>query len=94
MHAYFYAMGEVFEFLFTAIFIFYIIRSVFRLITGLFIPDAGNRQQQAPPPRPNYNAYSNTSSSTGRIKVDYKPQQKKGAIPDNEGEFIDYEEVK
>jgi hypothetical protein len=28
------------------------------------------------------------------IKVDYIPQGKKGAVPDSEGEFVDYEEIK
>ena len=30
----------------------------------------------------------------GAIKVDYIPQGKKSAVPDTEGEFVDYEEVK
>jgi hypothetical protein len=31
---------------------------------------------------------------TGRIKVDYIPEGKKSNIPDTEGEFVEYEEVK
>ena len=85
-------MGEILEFLFTAIFIFYIIRSVLRLISGLFIQDTGGRPQQSPPPHRPHNYGQNPQQ--GRIKVDYMPQPKKGAIPDNEGDFIDYEEVK
>ena len=84
-------MGEILEFIFTAIFIFYIIRSVLRLISGLFIQDTGGRSQQAPP-RQHYNY--NQNPQAGRIKVDYKPEPKRGSIPDNEGEFIDYEDVK
>jgi hypothetical protein len=30
----------------------------------------------------------------GAIKVDYIPQGKKSTVPDSEGEFIDYEELK
>ncbi|WP_419788685.1 DUF4834 domain-containing protein [Mucilaginibacter sp. SP1R1] len=30
----------------------------------------------------------------GAIKVDYIPQGKKSSVPDSEGEFVDYEEVK
>jgi len=30
----------------------------------------------------------------GAIKVDYIPQGKKSTVPDSEGEFVDYEEVK
>jgi hypothetical protein len=29
-----------------------------------------------------------------RVKVDYIPQNKKNAVPDSEGDFVDYEEVK
>jgi hypothetical protein len=32
--------------------------------------------------------------SEGAIKVDYIPQGKKSTVPDSEGEFVDYEEVK
>ncbi|OKS89494.1 hypothetical protein RG47T_4978 [Mucilaginibacter polytrichastri] len=42
-----------------------------------------NAQQQYKQPKP-----------TGAIKVDYMPPAQKGAIPDSEGEFVDYEEVK
>jgi len=30
----------------------------------------------------------------GAVKVDFIPQGKKGTVPDSEGEFVDYEEVK
>jgi hypothetical protein len=30
----------------------------------------------------------------GAIKVDFIPQGKKSAVPDSEGEFVDYEEIK
>jgi hypothetical protein len=30
----------------------------------------------------------------GAIRVDYIPQGKKSTVPDSEGEFVDYEEVK
>jgi len=38
--------------------------------------------------------YTNNAPPTGKIKVEYKPETKKGSIPDSEGEFIDYEEIK
>jgi hypothetical protein len=28
------------------------------------------------------------------IRIDHVPQPKKGTVPDSEGEFVDYEEVK
>jgi len=30
----------------------------------------------------------------GTIKVDYIPKGKRSTVPDSEGEFVDYEEVK
>ena len=49
---------------------------------------ADNQQQQQ--------HYTRASTSQGKIKVDYVPPKtkKKGSIPDSEGDFIDYEEVK
>jgi hypothetical protein len=37
---------------------------------------------------------SRAEKPTGRIKVDYIPEGKKSNIPDSEGEFVEYEEVK
>jgi hypothetical protein len=36
---------------------------------------------------------SETRKPDNRVHVDYAPK-KKGAIPDSEGDFIDYEEIK
>ncbi|HZY40194.1 MAG TPA: DUF4834 family protein [Mucilaginibacter sp.] len=49
---------------------------------------AGNNQQQQ--------SYTNPNPGQGKIKVDFVPPKtkKKGSIPDSEGDFIDYEEVK
>jgi type II secretory pathway pseudopilin PulG len=49
---------------------------------------ASNNQQQQ--------YYTRANPGQGKIKVDYVPPKtkKKGSIPDSEGDFIDYEEVK
>jgi len=38
--------------------------------------------------------YRQQSRPEAGVKVDYIPKGKKNAVPDSEGEFIDYEEVK
>jgi hypothetical protein len=38
--------------------------------------------------------YQQHSRPDGRVKVDHIPEGKKGTVPDSEGEFVDYEEIK
>ncbi len=85
-------MGELIDFLLFAIFVIYIIRSIGRFFSGLLSPNVANKTGQ----NQQQNYTRNTSSSQpGKIKVDYVPNKtKKGSIPDSEGEFVDYEEVK
>ncbi|MES2268283.1 MAG: hypothetical protein V4520_16090 [Bacteroidota bacterium] len=44
--------------------------------------EQARQQQQSQQPKPD-----------GRIRVDYKPEAK-SSVPDSEGEFVDYEEIK
>jgi hypothetical protein len=37
--------------------------------------------------------YRNSKQPEGKIKVDYIPQTK-NQVPDSEGDFVDYEEIK
>jgi type II secretory pathway pseudopilin PulG len=55
-----------------------------------------NQQQQYRTTNNQQQQYTRASTSQGKIKVDYVPPKtkKKGSIPDSEGDFIDYEEVK
>lgn len=84
---------EFLDFLLFAIFAIYIVRSIARVVLPIVFQNvvnkanppgaggAGSRQQ-------NYN------TNTGKIKVDYIPKTNKNTVPDSEGEFVDYEEVK
>jgi hypothetical protein len=36
----------------------------------------------------------NQSKPHQGVKVDYIPENKKNTVPDSEGEFVDYEEIK
>ena len=81
---------EFLEFVLTAIIIIYIIRSVIRIVLPMIFQSVINKaqgQQQNYQQRP-------SNKTTGSIKVDYIPKGKKSAVPDSEGEFVDYEEIK
>ena len=84
-------MPELLSFLLTAILVLYIVRAVARILLPMFfqgVVDKAQQQQQ------NQQRNYNSTPPPGKIKVDYIPKQNKGAVPDSEGEFVDYEEVK
>ncbi len=77
------------RFLIVSILILYIVRALVRLLLPFLFQSVINKAQQQ---QHNYNRPP--QQPTGRIKVDYIPEGKKSNIPDSEGEFVDYEEVK
>jgi hypothetical protein len=79
---------ELLRFLFIAILVLYIIRALARLVFPMLFQHVVNKAQQ-----PGQQQYSNQKPPTGKVKVDYIPE-KKSSIPDSEGDFIDYEEIK
>jgi hypothetical protein len=81
-------MGEFLEFIVTAIIVLYIIRSVIRLLLPMLFQSVVNKAQQGQ--QQNYRR----QEPTGRVKVDFIPEGKKHTVPDSEGEFVDYEEIK
>jgi hypothetical protein len=81
---------EFLDFLFFAIIGIYIIRSLMRIILPMIFQNVINKAQQQQNNQRNYNS----STTQGKIKVDYMPKPKKGSVPDSEGDFIDYEEIK
>ena len=80
---------EFINFLLIAILVLYVIRSLARILLPMLFQKVVNNAQQ-------HQQHSSRSQSTkeGKIKVDYIPQTKKGSIPDSEGDFVDYEEIK
>jgi len=85
-------MGEFLEFIFYAIIILYVIRSIIRLVLPMLFQSVVNKAQQGQ--QQSYRRQESTGQPTGRIKVDYIPKGKKHSVPDSEGEFVDYEEIK
>ena len=78
------------RFLLISILILYLVRTVLRLLLPMFFQSVVNKAQQ----QANQQNYNRQDPPTGRIKVDYIPEGKKSSVPDTEGEFVEYEEVK
>ncbi|MDB5131623.1 MAG: hypothetical protein JWR02_1372 [Mucilaginibacter sp.] len=83
-------MPEFLSFLLTILLVWYIIRALARILLPMLFQSVINKAQQQQHHQQNYNQ----SPPQGKVKVDYMPKSKKGAVPDSEGEFVDYEEVK
>ncbi len=79
------------RFLIISILILYVVRLIMRLLAPYLFQSLVNKAQQQ---QQQYNSRNQQEQPTGRIKVDYVPESKKSNIPDSEGEFVEYEEVK
>lgn len=79
------------RFLIISICTLYIIRSLVRIFLPLLFGSMVNRAQQQNQQR-QYQQGNNRPS--GKIRFDYIPPAKRNTVPDSEGDFIDYEEVK
>jgi sortase (surface protein transpeptidase) len=85
-------MGLI-RFLIIAICSLYIIRSLVRIFLPMLFNSVINKaQEQARQQQQNYQQQQQRPD--GRVRVDYKPEGKKSSVPDSEGEFVDYEEIK
>ena len=84
-------MGLI-RFLIIAICSLYIIRSLVRIFLPMLFNSVINKaQEQARQQQQNYQQQQQRPD--GRVRVDYKPDAK-SSVPDSEGEFVDYEEIK
>ncbi len=79
---------EFLRFLFIAILVLYIIRALVRLLLPMLFQSVINKAQEH-----GQQQYRSNAPPVGKIKIDHIPE-KKGSIPDSEGDFIDYEEIK
>jgi hypothetical protein len=80
------------RFLLISICVLYILRSLVRLFLPMLFQGIVNRAQQQHNPN-SYQASTNKRPE-GKVTLDYVPPGKKGTVPDSEGDFVDYEEVK
>ena len=76
------------RFLLIAVLVLYIIRSLVRILLPMLFQNLVNKAQQQ-----NQQQYRNQTPPEGKIKVDYIPKTK-SQVPDSEGDFVDYEEIK
>jgi len=81
---------ELLRFLFIAILVLYIIRALARLLFPMLFQHVVNKAQQQ---QQGQQQYRSQKPPAGKIKIDHIPE-KKSSIPDSEGDFIDYEEIK
>lgn len=84
-------LGELIDAILMIVVIIYVLKTLARIFLPMLFQSVVNKAQQQHGQQQNY---TNNAPPTGKIKVEYKPDTKKGSIPDSEGEFIDYEEVK
>ena len=83
---------ELIDFLLVVIAVLYIIRLIARIVLPRIFQNLMNKAQQHQ--QNHQQNYTQNTNPTGKVKVDYIPQTPKGKIPDTEGDFIDYEEIK
>jgi len=84
---------EFLRFLFIAILVLYIIRSLVRLVLPMLFQSVVNKAQDQA--QQQHQQQYRAKQPDGKVKVDYIPEtKKKGSISDSAGDFVDYEEVK
>ena len=84
-------MSVFLRFLLITILILYAVRALLRYLIPLFFQSLVNKAQQS------QQGYSSTNQqkSPGKINIDYIPQEAtKSKVPDTEGDFVEYEEIK
>ena len=79
------------RFLLIAILVLYIIRSLVRILLPVLFQSLVNKAQQQGQQQQQHRRPQNQHD--GKVKVDYIPQNKQ-QVPDSEGDFVDYEEIK
>jgi hypothetical protein len=85
-------MEGLIRFLFITIGLLYLVRAIVRWALPMLFQSVINKAQQQQQ-QANYKS-TQQQKPNGRITVEYVPDAQKSKIPDNEGDFIDYEEVK
>ncbi|WP_426669186.1 DUF4834 family protein [Mucilaginibacter sp. McL0603] len=78
------------RFLLIAILVLYIIRNLVRILLPMLFQSLVNKAQQQGQQQ---QQYRNPKQPDGKVKVDYIPNNK-SQVPDSEGDFVDYEEIK
>jgi len=86
-------MSGIVEFLLIAALVYYGIRALIRLLLPMLFQSLVNKAQQGGQQQYKYNSQSNRRPTEGSVRVDNAPKTK-SSIPDSEGDYIDFEEIK
>ena len=86
-------MGLI-RFLIIAICSLYIIRALARVFLPMLFQSVIKKAQQQQQQAGYQQTYQQQRKPDERVKVDYVPEGKKSSVPDSEGEFVEYEEIK
>ncbi|MFD0793147.1 DUF4834 family protein [Mucilaginibacter litoreus] len=78
------------RFLIISICALYIIRSLVRIFLPMLFQNVVNKAQEQARQQQNYQQ----RQPDGKVRIDHMPEPKKNSVPDTEGEFVDYEEIK
>jgi hypothetical protein len=82
------------EFLLVGALIYYGIRALIRLLLPVLFQNLVNKAQQGGQQQQyRQSSQSSNRQSDGHVRVDKAPKVK-SSIPDSEGDYIDYEEIK
>jgi flagellar basal body-associated protein FliL len=85
-------MGRLLDFLLIVIVILWIIKALVRFLLPMLFQSVVNKAQDQH--QNQQHNYSSQRKPDEKVKVDYIPEGNKQKVPDSEGEFIDYEEIK
>lgn len=83
----------VIEFLIISALVYYGIRMLMRLLLPMLFQGIVNKAQQQYSQH-NRQYRQQRRSAEGSVRVDKAPPKAKSSIPDSEGDYIDYEEIK
>jgi len=85
-------MSVFLRFLLVSILILYAVRALLRYLLPMLFQSLVNKAQQQS--QQNYSA-PNQHKHSGGVKIDYIPvEATKSKVPDTEGDFVEYEEIK
>jgi hypothetical protein len=85
-------MGRLLDFLLLAIVVLYIIKAIARFLLPMLFQSVVNKAQQQQ--QNHQQNYRTETKADPKVKVDYIPEGPKNKVPDSEGEFVDFEEIK
>lgn len=85
-------MGRLLDFLLIIIVVLWIIKALVRFLLPMLFQSVVNKAQEQHQNQQRH--YSSQPKPDEKVKVDYIPEGNKQKVPDSEGEFIDYEEIK